>query len=337
MEKLNEIVRIGGQETKKSLLFNAVFEKLINNNDDRIKSIVLTGGPKGGKTTSIPAIKQALINEGFTVLVVEETATEYIENNFKPSDKNEEQLVSLYDFQEAITITQIIKEIMTIFKARKTLQVTDRVVVLYDRAVPDGGAYIDDETFNKILSTVGNFSLEDIYKMYDLIVHFVTTAIGKPEVFSEDQNGKNDTKRIEDGIKATIDLEKRTNRMYPDYLKKLVLGNDGSFKDKTDAAIDAILECAKENTKTIRIKEADFRLLEKIKNNEKITKETTEVDNQRRFIINEKGHTYIYGEYQDGSHARTLEMMKDAPVPSWILDHEEIAKVPPKKLAKFGK
>lgn len=336
MEKVNENVQIGGQETKKSLLFNAVFQEIINENDDKIKSIVLTGGPKGGKTTSIPAIKESLENEGFTVIVVGETATEYIENNFKPSDKNEEQLVSLYDFQEAITITQVLKEMVATFKARKTLQVTDRVVVLYDRAVPDGGAYIDDETFFGILSKVGNFTLEEIYQIYDLIIHFVSTAKDKKDVFLAGQNEDKETKRIEDGIKATVDLEDRTNAMYPLTLNKVVIGNNCTFEEKTAIAIDAILECVKKDTKTIRIKETDFELLEKIKNNKDATHETIEVDNQRRFIINEHGHTYILGEYQDGSYARTLEMMKDAPVPSWILDHEEIAKVPPKKLARYG-
>ena len=43
-----------------------------------IKKIVVTGGPCAGKSTAMAKIKEELEREGYTVLLVHETATELI-------------------------------------------------------------------------------------------------------------------------------------------------------------------------------------------------------------------------------------------------------------------
>ena len=52
----------------------------------KIWEFVITGGPCVGKTTAIKIIEENLINKGFKVIVVAETATELISSGICPWD-----------------------------------------------------------------------------------------------------------------------------------------------------------------------------------------------------------------------------------------------------------
>ena len=49
-----------------------------------IRKIVITGGPSGGKTTGLSWIQNAFSKLGYTVLIVPETATEFISGGVAP-------------------------------------------------------------------------------------------------------------------------------------------------------------------------------------------------------------------------------------------------------------
>ena len=53
---------------------------------DNIKKIVLTGGPCGGKSTSISVLEQELTNKGYKVFIVEEMATNLILSGAGPRE-----------------------------------------------------------------------------------------------------------------------------------------------------------------------------------------------------------------------------------------------------------
>ena len=69
-------------------------------------NLVLSGGPSGGKTTSISKIESELTEKlGMKVLIVPETATELIANGISPGEN-----ISLEDFQELVLKLQLAKE-----------------------------------------------------------------------------------------------------------------------------------------------------------------------------------------------------------------------------------
>ena len=318
MEKVNETGRVD------SFTF-AVPESSIG--EKHAYFIVLTGGPKGGKTTSQGPIIEALRKEGFSIISFGESATEFINNNYNPNVINTEgKKVGGYAFQEGITTSQILKEAMARRTVNHLLETSDRVAVVYDRAVPDGLAYVDEDTFNKIISSVGNYTLEDYLATYDFIVHFVSTAKDKLEIFKQTQK---EQERIEGSIKETVDLEDATSRIYPDD-KKVVLWNDCTYPEKLAKAIQAVLGHVKKDARTVRVTKKNTPLLNLVE------RETTTpgLDGEDRYILRDKGHVYIMGVYQDGSNAITLEMMKGAPVPSWVIDKEEIVKEDPRYLTR---
>jgi len=60
-------------------------ELLLQSVDDKIIKVVLTGGPCGGKTTSLSEMKKTFVELGYNVFTVPETATLMFENGCKMS------------------------------------------------------------------------------------------------------------------------------------------------------------------------------------------------------------------------------------------------------------
>lgn len=61
-----------------------------------VTNIVITGGPCAGKSTGLSKIEQELVERGYRVFVVPETATEVITGGIKPSE------IGVFDFQSVI-------------------------------------------------------------------------------------------------------------------------------------------------------------------------------------------------------------------------------------------
>ena len=72
-----------------------------------MKKIVLTGGPCSGKSTALSNIKETLENLGYNVFIVNEAATELINNGIKPFGEN---AISMYDFQKYVIDYQLKQE-----------------------------------------------------------------------------------------------------------------------------------------------------------------------------------------------------------------------------------
>ena len=89
--------------------------------DMEAKKIVFTGGPAGGKTTIIDLVKKYLINNGYNVIVVPETATNLIPNGY-----NMKYINCINKFQNLILDYQRFKEQETNLIINK-----DKTIVLY--------------------------------------------------------------------------------------------------------------------------------------------------------------------------------------------------------------
>lgn len=196
--------------------------------DKKILKVVITGGPCAGKTTIMSRIEKEFIERGWKVLIVPETATELISNGIKPFD----DCLDNKTFQEILLKKQLDKE--NLYDEIIELLPHEKILILYDRGILDGKAYIEEEIFNSILKL---FKKKEQYlkEKYDGIIHLVTAANGAPEFYTLENN----TSRTEDVDKA-IELDNNTLNAWVGHPKLRVIDNSTDFDNKIKRALKEI-------------------------------------------------------------------------------------------------
>ena len=196
-----------------------------------IQKIVITGGPCGGKTTAMSMIAEMLRNEGYTVILANETATELINDYVRPFGDEKDKL-KLEDFQKIILDVQLTKENAR-FEAAEKVQ-NEKVVVLLDRGILDNRAYIPFETFDEFRKAK-NITIDEIMERYDLVIHLRSTAVDKKKAYTLENNGA----RTESVEKAAA-IDRNTLKAWEDHPNFIELENDCSFNEKMNRAIDIV-------------------------------------------------------------------------------------------------
>jgi thymidylate kinase len=146
-----------------------------------ILKIALTGGPCGGKTTSIEKIEEEFSEKGYNILIVPEAATILINSGIRPFGNNK---LTMYDFQKYVMSLQMYLEDMAISCAKSSNKNT---IILCDRGLMDDKAYVSDEEFTRLLKEV-NLTTFDLMNRYDLVIHLKTAALGKEEFYTLSNN-----------------------------------------------------------------------------------------------------------------------------------------------------
>lgn len=158
-----------------------------------ISKIVLTGGPCAGKTTIIDKIREYLIDKGYNVFIVSETATEVIKSGIKPFGDNPLDTLS---FQRIIFSQQLNKE-NSVLDAIKSYK-DGKAIVIFDRGILDNKAYMSIEQFNTLLNEF-NLTELDICNRYDSVIHLNTAALLEQGYTLENNNARSESK--EEAIK----------------------------------------------------------------------------------------------------------------------------------------
>ncbi len=195
----NKIQNAGGVV---NVVDNSSIINTIQSTDKKIYSVVLTGGPSGGKSTIVGLIKKYFNkynsnkpdSQKILVLVVNETATSLINQGvtFTPEAP---QL-----FQKLILKNQIFME-KTVYEYAEMIakfsKIYDKVVIILDRGLLDGKAYLikkdlDDsveQEWNELIAQT-NFVAEfkEHLLRYDLIIHIVTAAEGTGFFYTTENN-----------------------------------------------------------------------------------------------------------------------------------------------------
>lgn len=145
-----------------------------------IKSIVITGGPCGGKTSAMRHIKEYFEKEGFTVIFVAETATELITAGVAPWN-----FVHGVEFQKSIMALQLRKE--EIFKASAEKLNAEKVLIVFDRGCIDNKIYMSPEEFKDVLKSVNKTETE-LRDSYGAVFHLVSAAKGAEKFYTTSNN-----------------------------------------------------------------------------------------------------------------------------------------------------
>jgi len=111
----------------------------------------------------------------------------------------------------------------------------ENVVLLYDRGLMDGEAYLSHEEFESIIINNGYVKKEIRDNRYDLIIHLVTAANGA-EAFYTLENNQTRKETIEE---ARI-LDKKTQAAWQDHPNLHIIDNSTPFAEKVDRTIEKI-------------------------------------------------------------------------------------------------
>ncbi len=199
-------------------------------NMNEITKIVLTGGPCAGKTTALQRIEKEFTEKGYKVFIIGESATELITAGARPFGTLS---IPTYQFQKGILGYQLYKEAMYENFAN-TLPENTKCLLVCDRGALDNKAYIDKDSFAKILEELDLKEI-DLLTRYKMILHLVTAAKGAEEFYTLANNeARSETK--EEARK----LDDTTLNCWMGHPNLHIIGNDQSFAEKMDEVRDTI-------------------------------------------------------------------------------------------------
>lgn len=187
---------------------------------------MLTGGPCGGKTTALARLRTFLGERGFRVFFVPEAATFLWGNGVAPQDNKCD--TDWVDFQRLLMQMQIRFEDCMVERAEKACEGSDdlRSIVLCDRGVMDGKAYVSPEMWESVLSSQGFDEVSIRDTRYNAVLHMTTAAEGA-EAFYTSENNPSRTEGVEE---ARI-LDRKIRDVWLGHPQQIVFSNDAKEND----------------------------------------------------------------------------------------------------------
>ena len=205
----------------------------------KIVKVVLTGGPGGGKTSVLNAIKNLTITEeGYKNIIklgdkkiklvtISETATELISSGIPPTEAER-----IYDFQDILFEIQKSKEESSIKSLRFGYD-TDIILFLYDRGLLDGMAYLDKKgEFEDIMASKDVKEL-DILDKYDLVLDLLSTATCAPEKYGFESNEA----RFED-VEWAKSVDRKTSAAWVGHRNMKLFDSGVSLEEEVNNVIE---------------------------------------------------------------------------------------------------
>lgn len=205
----------------------------------KIVKVVLTGGPGGGKTSVLNAIKNlAITEEGYKNIIklgdkkiklvtISETATELISSGITPTEAER-----IYDFQDILFEIQKSKEESSIKSLRFGYD-ADIILFLYDRGLLDGMAYLDKKgEFEDIMASKDVKEL-DILDKYDLVVDLLSTATCAPEKYGFESNEA----RFED-VEWAKSVDRKTSAAWVGHRNMKLFDSGVSLEEEVNNVIE---------------------------------------------------------------------------------------------------
>ena len=195
-----------------------------------IKKIVITGGPCSGKTSALKVIKDYFGNLGYMVFIINESATELINNGIAPFENNQ---ISRYFFQKMIFKYQYMKELLY-EEFIEQIDSEKPKLILYDRGGMDYKSFLSDEEALQIMSAE-NMNEASILAKYDLVIYLKSVANGLSDEYTL-ENNKARTENIEE---AKL-LDVRTLEVWQHHPNLKRVGIYDTFEEKAKEIINLI-------------------------------------------------------------------------------------------------
>jgi hypothetical protein len=183
--------------------------------------IVLTGGPCAGKSTALARVHAHLEAHGLKVYRVPEAATLILSGGVEVKDAPLEYMLS---FQRGIVRVQLALEAAFDGFARTA---GARAVLLCDRGVMDGAAYLPGEAWAELLAGEGLDEADLCERRYTAVIHLVTAAHGVEDSYGTHTNAV----RYED-VAGARDVDQRLQLVWRGHPRLRVIETHPDFEVK---------------------------------------------------------------------------------------------------------
>lgn len=193
-------------------------------------TLVLTGGPCGGKTSGIVGIADHLESLGFRVIIVSEAATRAMEGRI------DVDRFGLEAFQTHLIRAALNDELLARRLAEESGTPERPVIVLLDRTWHDSRAYMQEDLWLKAGRESEASTLAPLSR-YDGILHLASTAVGRADLF--EIHRANNPVRIEKTPAEAIARDEAVRAAYHGAERWRFIGNEGTFAQKIETAITA--------------------------------------------------------------------------------------------------
>lgn len=195
----------------------------------KVLKIVLTGGPRAGKTSIIPKMKEYLESlPNAHVFVIPETATELFKFGMEISNDKQKALV----FQDIVYTFQKAKE-DAMKKYMENLSDDANVFIIYDRGIMDNRAYLEDNEFDDILKKYNDNELS-ILSNYDVVFGLCSSS----KIKGQYEKGSNEA-RYEDECEAKF-RDARTIESWSLHQNFKIIDATDKFEDKINIVMDEL-------------------------------------------------------------------------------------------------
>lgn len=197
------------------------------------KVIALTGGPCGGKTSSISILCEYLESLGWVVYRAPETATLLFSGGVHFPDLTEEMA---YSFQKSIVSTMIQVENSYRELAKLNAQRGIKSILICDRGLMDPSGYMTRQLWLKLLAELGLNELDLRDQRYDCVFHLVTCAKGAENFY----NHGNATRS--EGLTLARELDTAVMNAWIGHASFDVIDNIGvsNFNEKLDKLVQCV-------------------------------------------------------------------------------------------------
>ena len=167
------------------------------NGQKKIRTIVITGGPCGGKTTAMSWLQNALTSAGYAVIFLTETFTELANGGISSYNCKDN-----FAFQRIQVRYQLERE--RLYRRAAEALANDNVVIVHDRGSMDDKPYMTPEEFAAILKELEQDEVSFRDK-YDAVFHLVTAAKGAEQFYTLANNAARyetveEAVRVDDGL-----------------------------------------------------------------------------------------------------------------------------------------
>ncbi|GAB1219572.1 hypothetical protein ENUP19_0038G0049 [Entamoeba nuttalli] len=205
----------------------------VSDEEPKIIRIVLTGGPGGGKTTSLSLIADQFRPLGIQVFHIQENSTMFFNSGAGfPAHASENQKLC---WELCKIRCQLAMEDQFYTYAKSTNKKI--TLILSDRGSMDSAAYMSEDNWDKVMKE-GGFDYDSFCKnRYDLVLHLRTTAIGALRYYDRKSNPAR-RERPEEAAALDYTIEEKWS-IHP---HQIIIDNSTDFPNKVRRICEQIAQ-----------------------------------------------------------------------------------------------
>ena len=196
---------------------------------NKIKKIVLTGGPCAGKTTALVKVIEHFSSLGYKVFTIPEVPTMFSQSGMDYLTQNR---ALFYEGEKATLEIQLALEDKFQHMAE---QCDEPTMIICDRGAMDISAYMEPQLWKDITTAVGISTTDLRDHRYDAVLHLVSAADGAEKYYTTANN-----KQRTEGLEMAREVDKRVINAWTGHPHLRVINNHEDFNNKLHRVLKEI-------------------------------------------------------------------------------------------------